>query len=99
MMGHHVTFHASGSRVNVKWLQPPNECAAFLDAVKAAMNAKHRVPNASPNAPTAPPSPPVPPSSADEIVATLHKIGELRDGGVLTTEEFEAKKAELLSRL
>ncbi|WP_460773270.1 SHOCT domain-containing protein [Microbacterium sp. GXF7504] len=63
------------------------------------MNAKHRVPNASPNAPTAPPSPPVPPSSADEIVATLHKIGELRDGGVLTTEEFEAKKAELLSRL
>jgi hypothetical protein len=29
----------------------------------------------------------------------LAKLGQLRDAGVLTPEEFEAKKAELLSRL
>ena len=29
----------------------------------------------------------------------LKKLGELRDAGVLTEEEFEKKKAELLDRL
>jgi hypothetical protein len=29
----------------------------------------------------------------------LHKLGELRNAGVLTAAEFEAKKAELLGRI
>jgi hypothetical protein len=29
----------------------------------------------------------------------LKKLAELRDAGILTAEEFDAKKAELLSRL
>nr|WP_284501114.1 SHOCT domain-containing protein [Bowdeniella massiliensis] len=29
----------------------------------------------------------------------LRKLGELRDAGVLTEAEFEAKKADLLGRL
>jgi uncharacterized membrane protein YeaQ/YmgE (transglycosylase-associated protein family) len=35
----------------------------------------------------------------DEITEQIRKLGNLRDEGVLTNEEFEAKKAELLSRL
>lgn len=36
------------------------------------------------------------PSSNDDLEA-LSKLGDLRDRGVLTQEEFETKKAELLS--
>jgi uncharacterized membrane protein YeaQ/YmgE (transglycosylase-associated protein family) len=35
----------------------------------------------------------------DQIRAQIRKLAELHDDGVLTDEEFEAKKAELLSRL
>jgi uncharacterized membrane protein YeaQ/YmgE (transglycosylase-associated protein family) len=37
--------------------------------------------------------------SHDQVTEQIRKLGELRDEGVLTNEEFEAKKAELLSRL
>jgi hypothetical protein len=32
-------------------------------------------------------------------VATLERLAELRDSGAITAEEYEAKKAEILSRL
>ncbi len=35
----------------------------------------------------------------DDVTEQIRKLGELRDEGVLTDEEFEAKKADLLSRL
>ncbi|MDB5930139.1 MAG: hypothetical protein JWR60_1846 [Polaromonas sp.] len=37
--------------------------------------------------------------SADEVIATLEKLGELKAKGILTPEEFDAKKAELLKKL
>jgi hypothetical protein len=36
---------------------------------------------------------------ANEIMSLLEKLGQLRDAGVLTAEEFASKKAELLARL
>jgi uncharacterized membrane protein YeaQ/YmgE (transglycosylase-associated protein family) len=35
----------------------------------------------------------------DDVYAEIRKLSDLRDEGALTDEEFEAKKAELLSRL
>lgn len=35
----------------------------------------------------------------DEIMAMLEKLGELKTKGILTQEEFDAKKAELLKKL
>jgi membrane protease subunit (stomatin/prohibitin family) len=35
----------------------------------------------------------------DEVMATLEKLGELKTKGILTQEEFDAKKAELLKKL
>jgi membrane protease subunit (stomatin/prohibitin family) len=35
----------------------------------------------------------------DEIMATIEKLGELKTKGLLTDEEFSAKKAELLKKL
>lgn len=36
---------------------------------------------------------------AEFITDQIKKLGELRDGGLLTEDEFNAKKAELLARL
>ena len=36
---------------------------------------------------------------SDEVLAQIEKLGQLHDAGVLTDQEFQAKKAVLLSRL
>lgn len=65
----------------------------------------HLIANLPPPQPIAPPAPTRPIESAptrtssDEIFAQLRQLGELRDAGIVTPEEFEAKKAELLARL
>jgi membrane protease subunit (stomatin/prohibitin family) len=35
----------------------------------------------------------------DEVMATIEKLGELKTKGLLTQEEFDAKKSELLKKL
>lgn len=42
---------------------------------------------------------PSPDADEEHVVATIRRLGELRDEGLLTPEEFNAKKAELLGRL
>ncbi|MDF2578478.1 MAG: hypothetical protein K0S49_57 [Microbacterium sp.] len=49
-------------------------------------------------APAAPVAAPAPQPSAD-VSAQLQQLAALRDAGVLTEEEFAAKKAEILARL
>jgi membrane protease subunit (stomatin/prohibitin family) len=51
-----------------------------------------------PTAPT-PAAPQVAPLSGDELVATLEKLHGLVEKGILSKEEFEVKKAELLKKL
>lgn len=36
---------------------------------------------------------------ADDPMEELQKLGQLRDNGILTEEEFAAKKAEILQRM
>jgi hypothetical protein len=38
-------------------------------------------------------------AATDSIAYQIKQLGELRDGGLLTEEEFNTKKAELLARL
>lgn len=38
-------------------------------------------------------------SNNDDVFATIQKLADLKDKGVLTQEEFDAKKAELLAKL
>jgi hypothetical protein len=89
MMGHSITFYASGNRVHVKWIPTDANLASLTEEVKAAMNAKHMTGHVS----GPPPAPQV------DIMGQLRQLGELRDAGVLTQEEFDSKKADLLSRL
>ncbi|MFQ3609329.1 MAG: SHOCT domain-containing protein, partial [Chloroherpetonaceae bacterium] len=43
--------------------------------------------------------PPAPKESRDEIMKTLKDLASLKDAGILTQEEFDKKKAELLAKL
>ena len=36
---------------------------------------------------------------AEDVAGKLGQLADLRDGGAITAEEYEAKKAELLARL
>ena len=47
----------------------------------------------------APAAPAAVPVTANDIMATLEKLGALKANGILTQEEFDAKKAELLKKL
>jgi len=42
---------------------------------------------------------PLPEASAPDPMAQLRQLGELRDAGVLTDAEFDAKKADILGRM
>jgi hypothetical protein len=44
-----------------------------------------------------PPSQAAPPPTGGDTVEQLKELGELRDSGVLTEEEFAAQKAKLLA--
>ncbi len=47
--------------------------------------------------PSAPPPQAPPPPAAETMVEQLQKLGQLRDSGVLTPEEFEAQKQKILA--
>jgi Bacterial PH domain/Short C-terminal domain len=61
-------------------------------------NVHAAMPAAASVAASAPPPAPEPAVPVDET-ATLARLAELRDSGVITAEEYEAKKAEILSRI
>jgi hypothetical protein len=44
-------------------------------------------------------APPLAAMTSGEVTEALDRLGDLRDKGIVTPEEFEAKKRELLSRL
>jgi len=67
----------------------------------AAAPASEAPPDRPPEAPAAPPPPPAGPGLAHgaDAVAMIEKLADLHSRGLLTAQEFSAKKAELLARL
>jgi len=53
----------------------------------------------TPGPAAAPAPPPTPRADPDEVTRTLANLADLRDRGAITPEEYEQKKADLLSRL
>jgi membrane protein YdbS with pleckstrin-like domain len=49
--------------------------------------------------PVAAAAPTTPPSVADQLTATLESLAALRDRGLITPDEYEAKKRDLLGRM
>lgn len=90
MMGHQISFFASGNKVNLKWIADLASVEVFTREFKARIGAK---------TPSAAPAPAPTVNSSDAIFEQLRQLGQLRDAGIVTPEEFEAKKTELLARL
>lgn len=85
MLGKIAAF-VSGNKAEVTNV-PKVDGKALVDDVRARISD-------APAAPTAAPAVP-----AVDPVEQLKKLAELRDAGVLTSEEFEAKKADLMGRI
>jgi hypothetical protein len=90
---HEVTIYCSGNTIVLS--VDAAEAEKLRGLVMAMVLGKGSAP-ATPAPPTGPASPA---ASGDEILAQIRKLGELRDAGILTQEEFDTKKAELLTRL
>lgn len=81
----------------------PSFSAPSISVPQEAVPAPVPPPPAPPPAPVAETSAPAAPSSgaasADDVIGTLERLGELKDKGYISDEEFNAKKSDLLKRL
>ncbi len=82
------TLDAAGDENSIVFIRDQEAAfLAFRDALEQAIAARH-----SPVAAAAP-------AAAPTVLDQIAQLANLRDAGILTTTEFDAKKAELLSRL
>lgn len=88
MMGHTIRLFASGNQVDIKWIPAGSELQQLTQEVKRRMHQPTSVSISSPV-----------PESTDDVFDQLSKLGQLRDTGVITDAEFEAKKSVLLQRI
>ena len=86
LMGPHVKFVSSGNEVEVKWIT--GDVAPLLAAVKEHMHAASQPAAAAPL-----------PAQEIDHAAALQKAKELLDSGLISPEEYDAKRAEILARL
>ncbi|MFI7483059.1 SHOCT domain-containing protein [Kocuria sp. M1R5S2] len=84
--GESLNFTASGNTSTITGMMP-SQGDAFA---KAFSQLRTGAPTAQATAPT---------PAAPDVLGQLEQLGKLRDAGVLTEDEFEAKKQELLGRL
>ena len=63
------------------------------------VDASQPPPAAAAPTPASTAAPAAPPSAADQLTATLESLAALRDRGLITAEEYEAKKRDLLERM
>lgn len=86
-----ATIFASGNKAEIKNIH--KEAGKLLvDAIRSRIGSgQDQAPSASAFAAA--------PGGQSDVIEQVRKLGELRDAGVLTDEEFASKKADLLSRL
>lgn len=59
--------------------------------------AQQEAPQASPEAAPAPVAPAAAPAAGPSVIDQLKELGELKEQGILTEDEFAAQKAKLLA--
>jgi hypothetical protein len=104
LMGHKVKFFASGNEAAVKWINQ-GELDDLVREVRSRMRGgtSAAVPAAPPMpdpaadpVPTTAPSRSVPPNPVADPVEEIRRYAALRDDGIITEEEFQEKKRQLL---
>jgi hypothetical protein len=84
LLGHTIAFFASGNHAKMKWIKV-GDVNHFVSYVKSQMGKK------------ATEQPQV--MAGNDIAEQIRKLADLRDKGIVTEEEFQTKKTEMLSRL
>jgi len=84
IMGYKITFFASGNKATLKWIKE-GDFQKFVSEVKNKIGKKEEIK--------------VPSEVVVDIPAQIKKLSELKDQGILSEEEFETKKKELLAKL
>lgn len=95
-----LTIFASGNKADIDHVEK-KDGKQIADALRARLSGAARRPAPAPMAAPMPPrgmavqpAPPVP-----DVYEQLRKLGELRDLGIVTPEEFEEKKRQLPARI
>ena len=69
---------------------------SIAEPSKPAINAPAPVQTAAPAAQGSPPAGQTPSLTVDEQIETIKKLKELMDAGILSSDEFEAKKKQVM---
>lgn len=80
-MGYKISFYASGNKVDMKWINM-GDVDSFVNFVKIKMNEKNE--------------PVSVPKNENSAIEKVKEFKELLDMGIITLDEFETKKKELL---
>ena len=83
MMGHKITLFASGNKATMKWIKE-GDADKFIAEVRGRIGKKEEGPVAA---------------AQDDIPTQIKKLAELKEQGILSEEEFETKKKELLAKM
>jgi len=86
-----VTIFASGNKAEIGGVNK-------ADGKRIVDNLRARLSSPQP-APPGPAAPAGPPAAETDPMEQIRKLAELRDAGILSNEEFESKKAEILGRI
>jgi uncharacterized membrane protein YdbT with pleckstrin-like domain len=89
-------MQASSAAPAMQRAEPMAPRAGSDRVAQVPMEGSHPAPAPAP-APAHPAT--APPSAADQLTATLESLAALRDRGLITPEEYEAKKRDLLERM
>ncbi|ONK21244.1 hypothetical protein BLX87_22955 [Bacillus sp. VT-16-64] len=84
MMGHAMSFYASGNKVKMKWITD-GDIEGFINHVRKNMGKKESSDKAVSN-------------ESRSVVDELKELASLRNDGILTEEEFQAQKEKILNR-
>lgn len=82
LMGHSITFYASGNKTTMKWIKK-TEVQSFMSYVESNIG-KEKVESITSNS---------------DIPSQIQKLAELNKQGILTDDEFNQKKSELLNKM
>ncbi|MEI2819287.1 MAG: PH domain-containing protein [Marmoricola sp.] len=97
LMGHSVSFYASGNKVQMKWINDLAAMQIFVETVKSKLDSAAHPAIPGTNVPQ--PMAAAPASTEEDILGKIRQLGELHKADILSDEEFTTKKAELLARL
>lgn len=82
--GHTISLFASGNKVHMKWITT-GEIQKFVDYIKGNIGKKQASEAQG--------------ASQSNIPEQIKQLAELKEEGILTEEEFQSKKKELLAKL